>query len=197
MKVFQKRRKTFYLKRVRNNSLKTSTSIKKAFVFGNIILVVLTALILVGYWSSSNLLGALAVLGFIAPPLLVLHFLYLLFWSLKRSQWFWLSLVSLVFAVFSFGWFYKFDASTTATPAALTVMSYNVMNFNVWENLPIENAPTKITDFIASEDPDVLCIQEHSRIQYRKLRQYPYRAETTLCHQQNHSGYILQIPYRG
>ena len=58
MKVFQKRRKTFYLKRVRNNSLKKSTSIKRVFVFGNIILVVLTALILVGYWSSSNVLGA-------------------------------------------------------------------------------------------------------------------------------------------
>ena len=56
--------------------------------------------------------------------------------------------------------------------------NYNVWGFNKNEWIKEPNIGNKIIEFIKDENPDILCLQEHSRIRYKQLQQYPYRSET-------------------
>lgn len=57
-------------------------------------------------------------------------------------------------------------------------MSYNAMGFNRYQWIKVPNAGDKISNFIREENPDILCLQEHSRIRYKQLTQYPHKIET-------------------
>ncbi|MEX0361052.1 MAG: endonuclease/exonuclease/phosphatase family protein, partial [Allomuricauda sp.] len=60
----------------------------------------------------------------------------------------------------------------------LRVMTFNVWrwNKNGWIKKP--NIGDSIIELINKEKPDVLCIQEHTRVWRKKLGRYPYRTET-------------------
>ncbi|UII78977.1 endonuclease/exonuclease/phosphatase family protein [Flagellimonas sp. CMM7] len=57
-------------------------------------------------------------------------------------------------------------------------MTYNTWGFNKNEWIKEPNIGDRIIEFIRKEDPDIVCIQEHSRIRYKQLSKYPYRSET-------------------
>ena len=61
---------------------------------------------------------------------------------------------------------------------SFTVMSYNAMLFNRFNHIGVPHAGDSISAFINEKSPDILCLQEHSRIRYRQLEQYRYRSET-------------------
>ena len=79
-----------------------------------------------------------------------------------------------------FGPFYGFADKAVAQKNAsdLSIMSYNAWHFNVNGWIKEPDIGDRIIDFIKKENPDILLIQEHSRIRYQQLRQYPYRSET-------------------
>ncbi|BFP39586.1 hypothetical protein FGF1_04310 [Flavobacteriaceae bacterium GF1] len=80
--------------------------------------------------------------------------------------------------MYSFGPFYKIFGSNVVEGPDISIMSYNAMSFNRWGNIPLENVDGKIREFIKQENPDILCLQEHSRVQHRELKLYAFRAET-------------------
>ena len=72
--------------------------------------------------------------------------------------------------------FYKF--SPTNLPDSqndFKVMSYNVRLFNLFEWINIEDVPEKIQDFINTQNPDILCIQEFSSSNTIDLRVYKHK----------------------
>ncbi len=73
-----------------------------------------------------------------------------------------LSLLVLVLGWSYVGSFYKFSSSTNIEAANnLSVLSFNVRLFNRFEWLPINNVKEKIIQFIETEKPDIVCLQEY------------------------------------
>ena len=54
-------------------------------------------------------------------------------------------------------------------------MSYNVRLFNQFKWLNKEQIPLKIEQFIQSENPDIVCLQEYSSQLHLAFESYPYR----------------------
>lgn len=81
-----------------------------------------------------------------------------------------------------FGSFYRFNSQDNdlKNEDELKVLTFNVWGFNKNEWIKKPGIGDKIIEFIRDEDPDILCLQEHSRIRHRQLRQYPFRTETPI-----------------
>jgi len=161
--------------------VKKPTSIWNRVVFVINILVALL-LIITGIISfiPSQIVSALSVLSLVVPFLFLLNFLFLIYWVIRTRRQFTLSLVAIVFGYLIFGSFYGMGNTGEYQKKAsdLSIMSYNVWHFNIngWIDEP--NVGDRIIDFINEENPDVLVLQEYSRVRYKQLGQYPYRSET-------------------
>ncbi|OKL42167.1 endonuclease/exonuclease/phosphatase family protein [Pontibacter flavimaris] len=110
--------------------------------------------------------------GFVAfslPGALVLNFLFLLYWVLRRS---WLLVLPL--SAFMLAWSYyarlvtiNFGEEVPEGAKTLQVMSYNVHVFNAYDKI-VEGVPqvsTDMIDWVAEHPADVFCLQEfYSRV---------------------------------
>tara|TARA_R110000868_G_scaffold21614_11_gene89574 strand:+ start:5271 stop:6086 length:816 start_codon:yes stop_codon:yes gene_type:complete len=83
----------------------------------------------------------------------------------------------LLLGYISLGNFFKFKLSEEEIKEGdLSIMSYNVKGFNKFDWLHDASVEGRIMEFISSEDPDILCIQEFSRIKDRQLKKlYPFK----------------------
>lgn len=141
--------------------------------------VAVAILLLLACLFSFLTIQTIPVLTLFVPFLFVLNALFAIYWFLRRKRKFWLSFLSLLVGYISFGTFYAFGNDFTKTTYSdLKIMSYNVMGFNKYGWIKESNVGERIIDLIGNEDPDVICIQEHGRIWYKQLSQYPYRGET-------------------
>ena len=124
-------------------------------------------------------MAALAVLSLVVPLLIVANLFFLLYWLYMKKGNFLVSLIVLLIAFLSFGSFYRFGGETPKVlESDLKLMTYNVWGFNKNEWIKRPNVGDQIVDFVKREDPDILCVQEHSRVRHRQLKQFPYRSET-------------------
>lgn len=121
----------------------------------------------------------LRLLSFGVSLFVVINLLFLGYWLLRKKRQFLLSLIALTVAYLYFGSFFKFNFSTPERQKdELTLMSFNARVFNKFgwiENADVEG---EIIDFVKEADPDVLCIQEFSRLTKQKIEHYPYKYET-------------------
>ncbi|WP_298499977.1 endonuclease/exonuclease/phosphatase family protein [uncultured Algibacter sp.] len=89
-----------------------------------------------------------------------------------------LSLVILLIGYFSFGSLYKFTSSNNIeSPHNFKVMNYNVRLFNLYEWIPEKGIETKIVDFLKTESPDVLSVQEYHPHKNIDLSFFKYKFE--------------------
>ncbi|TXN35179.1 endonuclease/exonuclease/phosphatase family protein [Flagellimonas hymeniacidonis] len=158
---------------------KTSPLINRGIYIANLLVASLLLVASVFSFLTIQIIPALSLLSLFVPFLFLLNFLFLVYWLLKRKRKFLLSLVVLVIGYLIFGSFYKIGNTTeNVLDSDLSIMSYNTWGFNKNGWIKEPNIGDRIIDFIKKEDPDIVCIQEHSRIRYQQLRQYPYRSET-------------------
>jgi endonuclease/exonuclease/phosphatase family metal-dependent hydrolase len=121
----------------------------------------------------------LSVLSLFVPVLFIINALFLGYWLLMRKRKLLLSLITLLIGYIVFGPFFGIGNHIEETTTSdLKIMTYNVWGFNKNEWIKEPNVGDRIIEFIKKENPDVLCIQEHDRIRYKQLSQYPYRSET-------------------
>ena len=132
--------------------------------------------LIVGYFSNSNVLGAFSILSLLIPIFVLVHFLFIGVWLLYKRKWWVLSFGFLLANLFVYGPFLKFGNPSNVK--GHTIITFNVRGFNKWQQLSVENIDQEIADFISNNDPEVVCFQEHSRIKYKKFKQYPFRSET-------------------
>jgi endonuclease/exonuclease/phosphatase family metal-dependent hydrolase len=145
---------------------------------------ILTALLLgtISFFSflPFHPVPVLSVLSLFVPFLFIFNVLFLLYWLFRNRKRAIYSMLAILIGYISVGFFYGFDdddqIETKTTD--LKIMTYNVWGFNKNGWIKEPGVGDSIIDFIRKKDPDILCIQEHSRIRQRQLRQYPYRSET-------------------
>lgn len=118
-----------------------------------------------------------SILSLMVPLLVLFNLIFLTYWLLKRKRQLWLSAFVLLLGYISLGNFFKFKLSEEEIKEGdLSIMSYNVKGFNKFDWLHDASVEGRIMEFISSEDPDILCIQEFSRIKDRQLKKlYPFK----------------------
>lgn len=123
-------------------------------------------------------LSLFSVLSLGVPFLLLINVLFFLYWLVKVKKQLILSLVVLFIGYFCFGSLYKFSTSTTnENKTRLSIMSYNVRLFNLYEWIEEKHLETKIEDFIKDNYPDILSLQEYHPHKNIDLSIYDYKYE--------------------
>ena len=106
----------------------------------------------------------LSVLSLGVPLLIILNVLFFVYWLLKVKKQLTVSLVVLTIGYFFYGSLYKFSFSGNSAPVTdneIKVMNYNVRLFNLYDWIKEKDVDVKIEEFIKSEAPDILCIQDY------------------------------------
>lgn len=130
-------------------------------------------------YQTTQIIPLFSVLSLVVPILFLANFLFFLYWLFKRNKKFLLSLFALLVGYLVFGSFYQIGGDIgEARSSDLKVLTYNVRGFNKYDWIADADIDDRIIKLIEKEAPDILCIQEHSRIKHKKLSQYPYRSET-------------------
>ena len=124
----------------------------------------------------------IALLGLSFPMLLMANIFWVFFWLLFKRR---LSLISLITLLISFGnlinYFSIQSCKTTKPDGSITVMSYNVKTFDLYNWNHNEVSKNNMLDLIDEVNPDILCLQEfytddseNFNILDRLKENYPY-----------------------
>ncbi|MEL6917924.1 MAG: endonuclease/exonuclease/phosphatase family protein [Bacteroidota bacterium] len=146
---------------------------KIILVFNSVFILLLLFSCAVPY-ISSEAFSFLSILSLTVPFLVVLNCLFLIYWLLIGKKQFLWSLSVLILGYGIHGDFYKIKLSKSEIDGkGLQVMSFNTMSFSK----VIPNLEYKITDFVSTHSPDIICFQEFDFKQKRSknFKEYPYR----------------------
>lgn len=144
------------------------------FMF-NIVLAVLTV---IGYFLpflAPKLFPFLSVFSLLLPSLLIINLVFLLYWLILVKRQVWLSFLILLLGFTSINKFYRFSGKNLPEQSNdVTLMSYNVRLFNLFEWIKDDKVSQNIKEFVEVNDPDVLALQEYSKNTKIAFKQYPY-----------------------
>jgi endonuclease/exonuclease/phosphatase family metal-dependent hydrolase len=133
----------------------------------------------VTYFIPAQVATILSFFSFIVPLLLIGHFVFFLFWMAKKNKKAFLSVICLLVSLFIFGKFYRFSSpEKLIEEGGFSIMSYNVRNLNMNEQMPIADVDSSIIKFILREAPDILSVQEAHYAMRRTTpldKLYPYK----------------------
>ena len=120
---------------------------------------VIAAMLAVGYSDRINPAAhpLLANLGLLFPVFLLLNVCFLAFWLCVRKLWALIPFTGLVAGFGPVRVYSPLNVVRDAPEGAIKVMSYNVFNFSTWHDT---SEPSEILGYIASQNPDILCMQE-------------------------------------
>ncbi len=123
---------------------------------------------------SPEKLPILAVLSLLAPLLIVINILFLIYWLVKFKKQFFLSFVILAIGYQQITSLYKIEDKKVLQEKDTKIMSYNVRLFNLYDWIKEDNVKTKIFDFISEKKPDIICFQEFDPKQKEEIN-FPYK----------------------
>ncbi|WP_345192110.1 endonuclease/exonuclease/phosphatase family protein [Algibacter agarivorans] len=158
--------------------MKKLSFINKIIYFINSIVAVLLLLSFTLPFLPPKTFPFLSVINLGVSFLILINGLFFIYWLVKLKRQLMLSLIVLVIGYFSFGSLYKFSSSKKIeTPENLKVVNYNVRLFNLYEWIPEKGIETKIIDFIKTEAPEVLSVQEYHPHKNIDLSFFKYKYE--------------------
>ncbi|MGJ8549162.1 endonuclease/exonuclease/phosphatase family protein [Winogradskyella wichelsiae] len=106
--------------------------------------------------------ASLSVLSLGVPLLILFNIVFFLYWLLRVKKQMLLSLFVLLLGWSYINSMYKFSSSEDVVDDDnFTIMSFNVRLFNRFGWLPKKTVKEDILNFIETENPDILCLQEY------------------------------------
>jgi endonuclease/exonuclease/phosphatase family metal-dependent hydrolase len=139
---------------------------KRFFIVLNIIFASLFLLSFANSFLQPKHFWFIALLGLVFPALLILMIGFLVFWTLVRSKWAFLSLALLVVGWFEIHAFYAFNISHRFTekkqPSSIRIITWNVHYLDQMyrPNQQQLSQREPIINFLRQQDADVICLQE-------------------------------------
>ncbi|SHJ41187.1 Metal-dependent hydrolase, endonuclease/exonuclease/phosphatase family [Arenibacter nanhaiticus] len=173
MKAFLRPKRIFCSKQVKNKVLKNLHFFDKIVFLFNVLLAFLLLISFVAPYISVVHFPYLSVLSLGVPILVLINMLLLFYWTLRRKRQLLLSLLVLSIGYLCSDSFFMFKIKEEPIVAdQLNIMSYNVRGFNKYNWIEDTTVGDQIIDFIKVENPDILCIQEFSRIKHGDLKNH-------------------------
>ncbi len=117
------------------------------------------AMLAVGYADRINPAShpLLANVGLAFPVFLLLNIAFLIFWLCVKKTWATIPFAGLIIGFGPIRVYSPLNMRASAPDGCIKVMSYNVFSFSTWTDT---NEPSMLLEFIKSENPDILCMQE-------------------------------------
>lgn len=157
------------------NMKKLSLFDKLIFIFNAILATVLLLSYILPYLPPKTF-SVLSVLSLGVPFLTLLNVLFFLYWLLKVKKYLLLSLLVLIVGYIFYGSLYKFSAVKEINKSEdIIVMNFNVRLFNLYNWIKERDVDFKIVNFLKSQAPDILCIQEYHPDSNVDLSFFKYR----------------------
>ncbi|MEI8046388.1 MAG: endonuclease/exonuclease/phosphatase family protein [Bacteroidota bacterium] len=146
-------------------SNKKASLATKLLIAVNLVFIVLLLLSYSSLYLSPEKFWPVAFAGLLYPVFLVFNVFFVLFWLVFLKKYFILSLVTILLGYNQIKTCVKFSGSASSLTFgnAIKVMTYNVRLFDLynWRSASSRSTRTAIFDFIHSESPDILCLQEY------------------------------------
>ena len=104
-----------------------------------------------------------AFFGLAYPIWLFINLLFLLIWIILFKKYAWLSVIAILLGVNHLLSIYPVSLSNTrvAPPGSIKILTYNVHSlYGITNKQYRPEIRSKVTDFLAAQNPDILCIQE-------------------------------------
>ena len=147
----------------------------KAIYTLNFIPAVLLLFSCVASYISVEKFSFLSVLSLGVPILVIINIFFLIYWLFRKKEQLLLSFSILLLGYFSLTSFFQFRFSEEdIAEEDLSIMSYNVREFNKNKGLQNPTVLKDIQNFIEIENPDIICFQEFDYLNRKKFKQYPY-----------------------
>ncbi|WP_034044474.1 endonuclease/exonuclease/phosphatase family protein [Wocania ichthyoenteri] len=158
--------------------MKKLSFINKIIYFINAVFAILLLLSYLLPFASPKTFSVLSVLSLGVAFLILCNALFFLYWLIKLKKQFILSFVVLLIGYIFFGSLYKFSSSKhIENPNNFKVMNYNVRLFNLYNWIPEDSVETNIVDFIRTESPEILSVQEYHPHKNIDLSFFKYKFE--------------------
>lgn len=127
----------------------------------NLIFIFLLVLSYVSTFVSPRISAWLPFFGLIYPYILVANIIFVIIW-LRYKKWkFLFSLIVILIGWNHLGAFFQINkVDKNHTESDFSVMSYNVRLFDLYNWSNNKATKNKILDFLTTEKPDIMCIQE-------------------------------------
>lgn len=149
----------------RKASVKKVSFKVKLLVLINLLLAVLLIICAYSNQISPESMWPAAFLGFSFPFILAINIFFMLFWIVFLRLYFLVSVVAIALSWTQFRATFRFPSENKAgINKPLKIMSYNVRLFDIYEWQKKEHPGhynNEIIDFISSQNPDILCLQEY------------------------------------
>lgn len=156
--------------------MKNLSWFNKGMFFLNLVLIALTFIAYLLPFLAPKFFPLLSVFTLFMPLFFLANVLFFLYWGIQFKKRMILSGLVLLVGITFFNKFYKFSAKEfEPSDKDFTVMSYNVRLFNVFKWLDRDDIPDVILEFINTQNPDILCIQEFSNSADIDLKIYPHK----------------------
>ena len=156
--------------------MKNLSWFNKGMYFLNLVFIVLTFIAYLLPFLAPKIFPLLSVFTLFMPLFFLANGLFFLYWAIQFKKRMILSGLVLLLGITFFNKFYKFSSKEfVESDKDFTVMSYNVRLFNVFKWVDRDDIPDVILEFINTQNPDILCIQEFSNSANIDLKVYPYK----------------------
>ena len=143
--------------------------VKKFFLILNFLAVLLLLLSYLAPVVNPEKFVIPSYLGLIFPYIVLLNLLFVIGWVMASKWYFIISIFFLLtgYKVLNRAIPYRTNATELTAPGSVKIMSYNVRVFNRygWKD---KGSAVDVAEFIRSENPDILCIQEFAKNEKKK-----------------------------
>lgn len=148
---------------------------KILFFFNSLFAVMLLLAYLLPYIPPKTF-PFLSVLSLGMPLLIFVNALFLVYWVIRLKRELLLSLIILAIGFNHVLSLYKFTAEKEDIHKNdISLMSYNVRQFNRYQWIKDDKVTQKIENFISEESPDILCLQEYYAKENLNFPEFKYK----------------------
>ena len=157
--------------------MKNLSFLEKFIFLVNSILAVLFLISLVIPYIKPSIFPYFSILSLFSPLIILINILFIFYWIAKLKKQFLLSVLILLIGYNSVLTFINFsNNSSYMTKNKVSIISYNVRLFNLYNWIDENNIEDQINSFLVDKSPDIICLQEY-RGNIIDLPNYPYRFE--------------------
>ncbi len=149
---------------------------KFLFFINSVVAVLLITNYLIPYIDPENC-PTIAILSLAYPTLLIINIAFVFIWLLKLKPHLLLSAIVISLGYQSIKALFPINDKENTTVSDLSVLSYNVRQFNRYNWIKKPNIKQGICDFINGEKADIVCIQEYKNIDHLNIK-LPFKYET-------------------
>lgn len=123
-----------------------------------------------------NSFALLSVLSLGVPLLIMANIVFLLYWLIRFKKQVLLPLIVLLLGFNHLTSIYEFTTSEdNRSEDDISILSYNVRQFNQFGWDKQEDIPQKIGELIRREDPDIMALQEYYKGELKVAERFPYK----------------------